>query len=136
MSSLDNFPSYNGPHRNHPTLGDRLRVVQQGLFSSVPRDWDLASAVPMAPVQPPDSACRTGAGAHPDPRVTERLSHRSMKAYLVPTSPRVYARRGDTIDGIQLMDTGAQSRGLLSHWMSGNTRARVRTYSRFHPYMR
>ena len=135
MSSLDNFSSGNGPQPNHPSLRDRLRLVQQSLFSSAPRDWDLSSAVPVAPVQPPDPATRIGAGAAPDPRITERLSDRSMKSYLVPTSPQVYTRRGDTAEGVYLMDTGTPG-GFLSRWLGGSTRARVRTYSRFHPYVR
>ena len=137
MASLDNFPSNHGPQPHYPTLAQRFRGIQHSIHSSQSRDWDLVNAVPVAPIQPLDSQLRAGAGAHPDPQITERLSHRSMKDYLVPTNPEVYALRGDTIDALHAVDTGAQSRSWLSNWWrsGGNRRARVRTYSRFHPYI-
>lgn len=137
MSSLDNFPSHNGAHQQYPTLRQRHQQIQYGLHSSKADAWDLPNALPMAPSQPADAGLRQLGSSRPDPQITERLSHRSMKSYLVPTQPRVYARRGDTVDGIQLMDTGNQSMGFLSHWFGGGSnRARINTFSRFHPYLK
>ena len=140
MSSLDNFHTNHGSQPHYPSRSQRMYALRQALHSSQSRDWDLASAVPVAPVQPTSDPARHHM-SYPSAQVEERLSTRAMKDYLVPTTPRTYARRGDTVEqSVHILDTGSTTKsGSLGRiWQSllGERRARVNTVSRFHPYVR
>lgn len=155
MATLDNFNTGNsGTMPLHTTYRDRLSMVQLGLHSSRPNEWDPASAVPVAPVQPYDPGVRRS--AHADPQLEESLTQRELVkgGLMVPLTPRPERRIGDTADGILLYDNPRRTvshkwtalRDRIVEWfpqlaqptqgLRGTNQADVRRYPTYHPYAR
>ena len=137
MTTLDNFHTGNTRARQgYPSLTDRNNWVQLGVQSSQPSMWDLASAVPVAPVQPHDPASRIN--DHADANYTMGVTQANLNQHLVPMPPFTQRRIGDTADGVLLYDTGAGTgrcplRGLWCR-LFGKNYTPVQTYSRYKPY--
>lgn len=147
MATLDNFHTGNsGTMPLHTTYRDRLAMVQGGLHSSRPGDaWNLAGAVPVAPVQPYDPGVRHS--AHADPQLEETLTQREWVkgGLMVPLVPRPERRVGDTAEGVLLYDNPRRTpfqrftalRDRLAGWLpASNAEAPVRRFPSFHPYLR
>lgn len=135
MATLDNFHTGNDPTPLHPHLRARNAYIQQALYSN--RTWDPANEAPVAPV----ATYHPGAGAtgHPDPRIEERMTQRSMKDYLVPLQPTTVRTYGDTASGVLLVENDRRTGRSASWWtrlLDGRTRAHLPTRSRFAPYQR
>ena len=136
MASLDNFHTNNGPQPHYPGQPHQMHALRAALHGSRARDWDLANAVPVAP------APSGGTRSHIDPQIQERLNPQSLNGYYyVPTQPRTYARRGDTVEA-SVQPVGSVPAGGGPAWLRwwdtamGRMRARIPTVSRFHPYIR
>ena len=97
--------------------------------------WDLASAVPVAPVQPFDPASRIN--DHSDANYQQGLTQGSLNDRLVPLAPYTHRRVGDTADGVLLYDS-RRSRPVRGLWnrLFCHTHTPLHTYSRFRPYLR
>lgn len=151
MASLDNFHTMNpaplASHRRGTNmfpyhLSDRHDIVRYGLMGSGGRSdeaGDLASRVPIGPVQPiVDPLLATGR-AYPDPSYVERVSDGLSDQY-VATRPRTRLQlSGDTAEHKLLVQGTACWRARIQNWLSGGggqrSVSRINTYSRYHPYL-
>ncbi len=96
MASLDNFHTYNGSNRlNWPDMNTRMNALRRGLYDTS-TNGDVASRVPVGPIQPSDQAVRLS--NHPDPRYTERISAGVNSDMYVRTVPYTQRMKGDTVE--------------------------------------
>ena len=140
MASLDNFHTGNSRGDGEfPGLTERNAWIRWGVQSSQPAHWDLASAIPVAPVQPVDPASRVN--HHPDANYDAgQIGRGGLNQLFVPLAPYPQRRIGDTADGVMLYDKGDATarcpmRGLWCRLFgAGRTHTPVQTYNRFRPY--
>lgn len=96
MASLDNFNTPNGGQvrMSWPDEQTRMSSYMRGV-QNTSTHGDVASHVPVGPIQPSDQAIRLS--DHPDPRYTEKVSSRLDTLY-VPTRPYTERMKGDTAE--------------------------------------
>jgi hypothetical protein len=149
MASLDNFHTGNPAPQPHVGEGSmypyhtaqRHALIQRDLIGGTGKrnGWDVASRVPVAPVQPVvDPLLQTGRSA-PDPSYVERLST-GLSDHFVQTRPRTHlGEAGDTAEFKMLIRGTTCWRDRVRNFLGGGggrmSVVPLNTYTRYHPYL-